>query len=273
MSEKNLGGARDAVCIQTKQIYDSCKSKECLENLRVYVTEAAQCIIDTAINVKVRKAEIIWVFSDVEPVPFNKGFYTVDLKYFFKVTLDVYTGPSTPRRVSGLAMYDKKIVLFGSEGNARIFSSKYREDGLDIQMWQKTNMPEAVVEVVDPIALAAKVVDTCDECCKCDCEVDFAKVPASVQKVFDGALVLSGDEKRVFVSLGIFTMVKLERNVQLLIPSYDFCIPDKECVASTEENPCDLFETLNFPVDEFFPPTKCNFNTDGENGCDCGCRE
>ena len=271
MSERNFGGARDAVCIQTKQIYDSCKSKECLENLRVYLTEAAQRVVDNAINVKVRNAEIIWVFSDVEPVPFNKGFYTVDLKYFFKVTLDVFTGPSTPRRVSGLAMYDKKIVLFGSEGNAKIFSSKYREDGLDIQMWQKTNLPEAVVEVVDPIALAAKIADVNDDCCKCDCDVDFANVPESVQKVFDDALVLGGDERRVFVSLGIFTIVKLERNVQILIPAYDFCVPDKECVASTEENPCDLFESLNFPVDEFFPPAK--HNCDNSDDSDCGCRD
>lgn len=123
--------------------------------------------MDRAINIKVRKAEIIWVFSDVEKVPFNRGFYTVDLKFFFKVTLDVFTGVSKPTEVEGLTTFDKKVVLFGSDGNAKIFESKYKEDSFDPQLWQKTNMPKAVIEVVDPIALAAKVVDTCDKCCCC----------------------------------------------------------------------------------------------------------
>lgn len=29
--------------------------------------------------------------TDIEAVPFNRGFYSVDLKYFFKVTLAVLT--------------------------------------------------------------------------------------------------------------------------------------------------------------------------------------
>lgn len=32
-----------------------------------------------------------WKFTDIEAVPFNRGFYSVDLKYFFKVTLAVLT--------------------------------------------------------------------------------------------------------------------------------------------------------------------------------------
>jgi len=90
-------------------------------------------------------------------------------------------------------------------------------------------------------------------------------VPASVQHIFDDALVLSGEQKRVYVSLGLFSIVKLQRDVQLLIPAYDFCVPDKECQTSTESNPCELFEKLNFPVDEFFPPTK------NGNESSCGC--
>ena len=71
----------DSVCIQTNKVYDSCRDKECIENIRVYLTECGQNIIDKSINVKCRKAEVIWVYSDVEPVPFNRGYYTVDLKF------------------------------------------------------------------------------------------------------------------------------------------------------------------------------------------------
>ncbi|MCX7714399.1 MAG: hypothetical protein N2171_01505 [Clostridia bacterium] len=274
MSEKKCPteGFREAVCIHTDKVYDSCRDKDCLENIRVYLTACGQEAVDNAINVKVTKAEVIWVFSDVEAVPFNRGFYSVDLKYFFCITLAVFTGLSRPIEVRGLATFDKKVILFGSEGNAKIFRSKYKQDAFDPQLWRKTNMPNAVVEVVDPIALGAKVVDVRDNnnCHKHhhDEPFDLASVPSSVAGVFEEPLVLGGGEKQVLVSLGIFSIIKLERRVQLLIPSYDFCIPHKECVSATEDNPCDLFERISFPVDEFFPPERNAFEDDPT----CGCR-
>ena len=261
---ENSERRREAVCIGTKQIYDSCKAKECLENLRVYLSEAGQSLIDTATGVKLRDAEIIWVFTDVEPVEFSSGFYTVDLKYFIKVKLDVYTNTGGVRRVSGLAVFEKKIVLFGSEGSAKIFTSKYRPGEDDIGGWKKTNLPEAVVETVDPVVLSAKIVDC--SCAACDCfDIDLGNVPECICRVFDEALVKGGDGKRVYVTLGMFTIVRLERETQLLVPSYDFCVPDNECEGAVESDPCELFENLNFPVDEFFPPTKCDF----DKGCCC----
>lgn len=62
----NENGFKEAVCIHTDKVYDSCRDKDCLENIRVYLTAQEQAIIDRAINVKCTKAEIIWVFSDVE---------------------------------------------------------------------------------------------------------------------------------------------------------------------------------------------------------------
>ena len=65
------------------------------------------------------------------------------------------------------------------------------------------------------------------------------------------------------VSLGIFTIVQLIRNVQMLMPVYDYCMPSKECTP-TSENPCDLFHKMSFPVNEFFPPA-----CENESGCGC----
>lgn len=142
--------------------------------------------------------------------------------------------------------------------------------------------------MVDPIALGAKLVDVRDKrsCC-CDDDFDIASVPESVCRIFDDALVTGGEAKRVFVSIGIFSIIKLERKVQLLIPSYDFCIPNRECVGATDDNPCDLFDRIQFPVDEFFPPERDAFvdrdnpdptaevssGCDDECDCDCGCGE
>ena len=36
---------REAVCIHTKKIFDSCKDKDCIEDLRVYATRGCQEVI------------------------------------------------------------------------------------------------------------------------------------------------------------------------------------------------------------------------------------
>jgi len=278
MSCSNENGFKESVCIHTDKIYDSCRDKDCLQDLRVYLTREGQCAVDNAVSVRCQSAEIIWVFSDIEAVPFNRGYYSIDLKYFFKIKLSVSKGMERPCEVEGLATFDKRVILFGSEGNAKVFSSKYKEDAFDPQMWKKTNMPKAVVEVVDPIVLGCKLVDSkennddncCNCCCSCDCETDINSVPESVCRVFGDSLTLGGEQKRVYVSLGIFSIVRLERRVMLLIPAYDFCVPDKECNCGTnEDNPCELFDRISFPVDEFFPPERNTLNDD--DSCGCGC--
>ncbi len=248
----NNNAVKDKVCIHTDKVYDSCREKDCLEDLRVYLTRNAQEIADKAISVRIKGAEIVWVYSDVEPVAFNKGYYTVSVKYFFKITLELFTGCGRPTVVEGLATFDKKIILYGSEGNARIYTSAYRPNEQDVLESVKTNLPRSVVEVVDPVVLSAKLVEK-EKCSSC-CDIDITSVPGCICRCFDDDLVSSGDSKTVYVTIGIFTIIKLERSVQLMIPVYDFCIPEKECEGSTDEDPCNIFKNLCFPVEEFFPP-------------------
>lgn len=263
----------NAVCIHTDKVYDSCKDKDCIEDARVFLTACGQELVDKAVNIKCRKAEVIWAFPDVEPIPFNKGYYSVDIKFFFKITLDVFTGVGRPTQVEGLATFDKKVILFGSEGAAKVFESRYSYDSFDEQLWQKTNMPKAVVEVVDPLALSTKIVDLDDKLCCCNDDIDFSSIPECICNVFDDRLVLSGEQKRVFVSIGLFSIVRIERSVQLLVPAYDFCIPQKECTSSCDESPCNLFEKICFPFDEFFPPERerCDEYTGDGHSRTCCC--
>ncbi len=261
----------DAVCIHTDKIYDQCRDKDCITDLRVFLTQEGQALVNDAINVRIRKAEVIWIYSDVESVPFQRGYYSVDLKYFFKITFDVFTGCGKPCKISGLATFDKKVILYGSEGSAKVFGTKYSGTCFDAQSWKKTNMPKVVVEVVDPIALGAKLVEPREDCCNCCDNIDLTTIPADVCAVFDNALVFGGSDKRILITIGVFSIIRLERSVQLLMPAYDFCVPDKECVAATEENPCELFDRIEFPVDEFFPPV--NMECEDEHHGGCGCRE
>ena len=60
--------------------------------------------------------------------------------------------------------------------------------------------------------------------------------------------------RRVYVTLGQFSIIRLERDSQLLIPAYDYCMPSKECTAGGgEEDPCAIFRQVQFPAEEFFP--------------------
>ena len=122
--------------------------KDCIEDLRFYPTMASQEILCRSQSVKGGKAELLYTYIDVEPVVFNRGFYTVDMRYFYRVTLNAYCSCPRPVEIEGLCVFDKRVILFGSEGNAKIFSSQVRIDALDRQMIERSNLPIAVVEAV-----------------------------------------------------------------------------------------------------------------------------
>lgn len=57
-----------AMSIHTRKITDSCRDKDCIEDLRVYLTTGSQALLDTTANAKVRCAELISTYIDVETV-------------------------------------------------------------------------------------------------------------------------------------------------------------------------------------------------------------
>ena len=246
---------KEAVCIDTNRVYDSCADKDCLEDLKVYFTNSAQCIIDRATNVRCRGSEVLNAFIEVERVPFNRGYYSVDITYYFKICLDVFMGHTNPPcMVEGLASFSKKCILYGSEGNVKVFSSEFICNDIDEQLDMVSTNPKAKVQTVDPICLDAKLRNA-NECHSCYTCCQPSRLPRCVCRCFEGDFDCYDDEpkKSVTVTLGIFTIVQLERDVQMLIPAYDFCIPSREC-ACDNENPCDAFRRIQFPIDDFFPP-------------------
>ena len=109
----SAGTFREAVCIDTRRIYDACGDRDCCRNLQVAFPAEAQTIVEDASAIKARRAEVIGVYFEVEPVAFNRGFYSVDMTYFFKVHLAAYTSAAAaPEPVEGLAVFCKKVILF-----------------------------------------------------------------------------------------------------------------------------------------------------------------
>ena len=245
---------KEAVCINSRRIYDSCSDKDCIDNLQVCFSDAQQSCIDQACSIKAKKAEVVGVYFEVESVPFNKGFYSVDMTFFFKITVAAYLNPaSSPATLEGLATFSKKVILFGSEASVKTFSTE------NCCVSNCSNLPNVSVQVVDPLILGCNVTECPTSCC---CE-PAVNPPQDVACQFDGCFNGVTAKKCVHVTIGMFSIVQMERPVAMMIPVYDFCIPDgKECVVTTSDDPCELFEKVKFPTDEFFPPRLSDLQED-----------
>ncbi|MBR5490927.1 MAG: hypothetical protein IKV79_06640 [Oscillospiraceae bacterium] len=228
------------VNIHTMKISDACKDKDCIEDLRVYPTASSQSILESAFSVRPCYAELIYADVNVEEINFNRGYYTVDISYFYKVVGEALPGG---RKISGLAVFDKRVILFGSEGGVKTFSSggcNYSNGG----------KPIAVVEAVDPIALNMRLDDGGHD----KCDNDQRSIPQHIKEIMGEDVVLPPGRKRLTVTLGQFSMIRLERDTQLSLDDFEYFIPIKDCVCSGGDDPCTLFSRVDFPTDEFFPP-------------------
>ncbi len=115
---------REAVCVHTRKIYDSCRDKDCVEDLRLYPDAASYQYIAGAMGVRAKSAELLYAGVEVEEVAFNRGYFTVDIRYYYKIKAETYSFSDGTADITGLAVFDKRVLLFGSESSARIFSSR-----------------------------------------------------------------------------------------------------------------------------------------------------
>ncbi len=273
--------AKECVCIDTYRVLDSCRDKDCFENVKVYLTEFGEEIIDRTSNIRAKYAEVICANIDVNDVPFNRGFYQLNIKIYTKITFEACICAGNIQEFEGVAVVEKKVILFGSEGNVKVFKSEKQNGGfcseMPCQAPVSANLPIAVLETVDPVILDAKVVEPRVFPCCCCCCVD--DIPDNVRCHIHGNLC-TRDEKSLVVSLGFFSVVRIERPEQLLINATQYNIPEKECITAPENDPCTLFRAMAFPVNEFSPPVLNNFphggnclnkheQLNGKSSCSC----
>lgn len=138
MSEKNnsslcgcfgIGGAGTntdkSTCINVDKIYDSARDKDCIEDLRVFVDQNGQSAIDHATNLRCKCADVIWANISVSDVAFNRGYYAVDIRFYFRICFEATIPYAPAQEFCGIAVYDKQVIMFGSEGNVGIFTSDF----------------------------------------------------------------------------------------------------------------------------------------------------
>ena len=264
MVDKNYGGCNSRTtgetlsCINVNKIFDSAKDKDCLEDLRVFLNPCAQDVVDHSSNIRVKEVEVITTNISMEEVPFNRGYYQVLIRFFFCVTCEACVANGRIEVIHGLCVYDKKVLLFGSEKNVSIFTSNPNENtfcnnNLDLHCDSQSTLPTVVVEVASPIALDIKLVERCRPFGNCCCNAD--SVPEGVRCRFgDTNFVEGAGINQLYVTIGMFTVIRMERPVALMVPSCLLTLPDKDGTpAISPTDPCKIFSKMSFPVTEFFP--------------------
>ncbi len=253
----NPNDLRRAISIHTRKITDSCRDKDCIEDLRVYLTKGSQALLDTAAGARVRCAELLYTAIEVEPVAFDRNHYCIDVTFYYRILADATIGTCRPATLYGLAVFSKRAVLCGEDSRAHIYRSDTRLNEPDGVTRYIANNPTAVVEVLDPMVLSSKVREVCE--CKCQEDLSLA-IPAAIRGQFDDELVLAGERRRLFVTLGQFSIIRLERDAQLIVPVLDYAMPTKDCsdTPGCAEDPCEVFSKIPFPATQFTP-----------TGCDC----
>ena len=267
------GNGREMFAVETNRILDACKDRDCFENVRVFLTDCGSEIIEHTASVRVKGASIAWVYIGIDPVAFNRGFYTVTIRFFVKICFEACLGHGKAQEFEGIAVVEKRVILYGSESTVSVFRSTADSDFCSplTPAGCASNVPTAVVETVEPIVLQAKVVEESTPCGCCCCCCSCCDIPEHVAMCMNGNLCDGVPGGHILlVSFGIFSIIRLIRPAQYLIHASEYVIPDKECVAAAEDDPCAIFRSMSFPTREFSPPP-FEGPPPGERGGKCGC--
>ena len=267
----NVASCKEMVSIETNRILDACRDRDCYENVKVLLTDFGRDIIERTSTVRTKNACIASANITIDPVQFNRGFYTVTIRFYIKLLFEACTGCSRSQEFEGIAVVEKRVILYGSESNVSIFRSGADAGDFcacpDVVNCSK-NVPSAVLEAVDPIVLSTRVMEDEDKC-KCCCCCYAADIPESVTYNLDGNLNdFDGDGQRFLaVSLGIFSIVRIVRPAQYLINATEYSVPDKECVVGCENDPCSIFHNMAFPTSEFSTTPMMSGSIEKRCGC------
>ncbi len=208
-------------CIVALKVYDSCRIQDCLTSDDIGPARAAVTTVlgnqtimegdiidppDNAASVSIEHLKVKKVIViGKEPNPFKNGFWDITLKYVFiyKLTFREADG-EVIGSICANSIFTKKITLFGSIGSdivvsTDLFSCLHESHDIDADPFVLTES-KAV-----PLAAELRYSNCC--CCNGDS---------------------NSEPSEVFITIGLFTIIKLFRIVNLTVQSRGFCIPD-EC--------------------------------------------
>lgn len=244
MNEENANGT--AVAVKADRVFDSCSDKDCITNLQVMLDGGE--LPEQFTSVKTRCCSIDNVCMSVEPIPFNRGYYSVDVTYTFGIELLAYDrNCDAPTPLRGTASASKSVILYGSESSTKTFFSNGARIGDTNSCCEVVNLPTASCQCVDPIALETRI----------------AMLPPLPPQQ---GVPLPPPRRVVVLTLGVFSVIELTRPVTMMVSAYPYSVPTKTCTAEGTDSPCEIFSRLSFPTDEFLPQVP-DANAEGLPAC------
>lgn len=290
---------RGETCIIAQKIFDQCRIQKCLTSdilgpARAARNSAPSCndmlcegdiIVPpcNAADVTIRDLELDRIdIVRKKPNPLQEGCWDLELRYVFDYTLEF-------RRADGgfigcidaTNMYNLRVTLFGStEAEVTTATDLYDCCG------NSEGGPFAVAEG-KAIALAAELRYPCCNSCNCGCGCGCNNNGCNCG--CDNMDATMGAPIAVNVTIGLFTIVKLFRTVNMLVNSLGRCMPDDCTATASAGDPCGDFENMRFPLDMFSPSARprsccgfgpifgspnCNNGSVGgatDDNCDCDC--
>ncbi|MDR2182748.1 MAG: hypothetical protein LBE55_01100 [Clostridiales bacterium] len=236
------------------KIYDSCRNKNCLTPSDLggpALSMGGEPILapDEAQSVRIEDLTIgrISILSK-QRSDFRKGYWDIDIQYDFDYTLRyVSRGGTEIGTTPATNSFTQRLSLFGSLGAGVAIATDIIAGGITGLGGEPFVLAEARA-----IGLAAEIKR--DHCRRR--HNDHPGHPAAEE--IEALRHHHRRHAHVFVTIGLFSIVKLFRLVSLLVESRGFVIPDV-CDNVMPPNPCDVFEDLGFPMDTFSPPQKREF--------------
>ncbi|WP_058486133.1 hypothetical protein [Defluviitalea phaphyphila] len=246
-------------CIIALKVYDHCRQQDCLtpEMLeKPFSLECTECqtegghiiaagkgypitVPKEAVDITIDDFRISKIETERKKDPLRKNYYNVYVKFIFEFKLkfvdatgefiEINCDGTEKEYIMAGTSFKKSVLLFGSEGSeitiaSNLFTpeSHVLEEAPYVLVEAKAMLLDAQLNnISNPIG------------CDCDCEM------------LDD----------INLTVGLFTIIKLFRIVNLMVESKGFCIPN-ECVEISPVNPCDIFDNMEFPYDIFNPPQK-----------------
>jgi len=276
----NKDEKKDKRCVKeepiiTLKVYDSCRQQDCATPSELGPARAAEeCTLG---DIELHEGDIIVPPADAatvtidklrvdkiiivekEPSAFKNGFWDIDLKFIFtyRLTFREIDG-RVAESIKASSIFNKKLTLFGSTGSNLVVSTDLFTDSGNPTTFDSD--PFIMVES-KAVALSA--------------ELKYKK-RRSHREDDD---IICRDANEVMVTIGLFSIVKLFRIVTLSVESKGFWIPE-ECEDMCPLNPCDFFNSLDFPMDVFSPPQRPEFMSGVSSNIkkdvlndDCECRD
>ena len=128
---------------------------------------------------------------NIEPVPFNRGFFSIDLTYTFRVELMAYERAcGSPTLLTGTAYAGKNVILYGGESSSKTFFSNGKTCSSEEACSESVNLPTAAVQVVEPNK-GGNGLSACSrgQQCRSDSDSDY-----DVGTVFRSGIVPTGHD-------------------------------------------------------------------------------